>query len=71
MEDLIKALTILLKYGNRRDRVCCGDHDTILIYGIDPAVVSAKDVAELKRLGFDITTEYDEPMFSSSRYGSA
>ncbi len=70
MENLIKALTILLKYGNHDSPTHC-EHDTLMIVGIDPNQVSQDDQAELERLGFHISTEYGEPCFISFRYGSA
>jgi hypothetical protein len=66
MSDLIKALTILLKYGDPYAPTHCS-HDLLTICGIDPAVVSDEDKAELKRLGFHV----DGEAFASFRYGSA
>lgn len=70
MEDLIKALQILLKYGNSQYPTHC-EHDILTIVGIDPAVVSDEDKVELDKLGFFVGEEYGEPMFHSFRFGSA
>ena len=67
MEDLIKALQILLKYGNPHHPTHC-EHDTLMICGIDPDDVSEEDKAELDKLGFFVS---DEDAFISFRYGSA
>lgn len=79
MEDLIKALTILLKYGNPKFPTNCG-HDELRIAGIDPEKISKQDTNELKELGFIIQIEgaYDEEndftagesKIYSFRYGS-
>lgn len=42
MSDLIKALQILLKYGDPDNPTHC-EHDEMIICGIDPATVSSKD----------------------------
>ena len=70
MEDLIKALQILLKYGNPDDPTHC-EHDELNICGIDPGDVSDEDKAELERLGFNVSSSYGEPAFYSFRFGSA
>ena len=67
MEDLIKALTILLKYGNPFCPTHC-EHDVMTIC-IDPALVSSDDLRELDRLG--IFANNDDDTFMSYRYGSA
>ena len=61
MEDLIKALQILLKYGNPSYPTHC-EHDELSVHGIDPEKISEEDVKELKELGFEIEIEgvYDE-----------
>tara|TARA_R110002167_G_scaffold243070_3_gene448641 strand:- start:162 stop:455 length:294 start_codon:yes stop_codon:yes gene_type:complete len=61
MKDLIKALTILLKYGNPSYPTHC-EHDELSIHGIDPEKISKEDVKQLKDLGFEIDIEgvYDE-----------
>ena len=68
MEDLIKALQILLKYGNPDYPTWC-EHDVLNICDIDPAKVSAEDLKELDRLGFIVND--DEDGFVSFKYGSA
>ena len=70
MEDLIKALQVLLKYGNPDNPTHC-EHDIMIICGIDPAAVSEADKQELDRLGFHITEEYGIEQFASYKYGSA
>jgi hypothetical protein len=68
MNDLIEALTILLKYGNPRNPTHC-EHDQLTIAEIDPNDVSPEDRARLYELGF-LVSEADE-CFMSFRYGSA
>lgn len=68
MDDLIKALTILRKYGNPNYPTHC-EHD-VLTVGIDPADVSEEDLAELDELGFHPSDEYPD-CFESYRFGSA
>ena len=67
MEDLIKALNILLKYGNPQNPTHC-EHDVMRVM-IDPADVSEEDKKELDGLGFFPDDEFD--CFQSFRYGSA
>lgn len=78
MEDLIKALTILLKYGNPKYPTAC-EHDTLYVCGIKSADVSEEDRKELDALGFfckETTEDPDENWedqhdgFMSFRYGS-
>ena len=61
MGDLIKALQILIKYGNPSYPTHC-EHDVLSVYGIEPERISKEDVKELKELGFEIEIEgvYDE-----------
>jgi len=66
MEDLIKALQILLKYGNPDYPTHC-EHDVLYICGIDADSVSEEDVEELDKLGFFVN---DDNGFSSYKYGS-
>lgn len=66
MQDLIDALTILLKYGNPENPTLC-THDELTICGIDPADVSDEDKAKLDGLGFFESEE----CFKSFRFGSA
>uniref|UniRef100_A0A6M3JXT4 Uncharacterized protein n=1 Tax=viral metagenome TaxID=1070528 RepID=A0A6M3JXT4_9ZZZZ len=65
MEDLIKALTIFLKYKNSYAPTHC-EHD-ILYVNINPEIVSKEDKLELNKLGF----EDDEYTFYSFRFGSS
>lgn len=66
MENLIKALQILFKYGNPEYPTHC-EHD-YLIVDIKPELVSDEDKTELDRLGFFVDTEFN--CFGSFRYGS-
>jgi DNA-binding protein YbaB len=66
MEDLIKALQIFLKYGNKKYPTSC-EHD-ILYVGIDPSIVSDEDKKTLDELGFFVDDEND--CFASFKYGS-
>ena len=68
MEDLIKALQILLKYGNPRNPSHC-EHDYFYV-DINPELVSKEDIEELDKLGFFVDEEYDGEGFGSFRYGS-
>ena len=70
MKDLIEALTIMLKYGNPEWPTHC-EHDKMSICGIDPADVSAEDVAKLDDLGFHVDNEWGEDQFVSFKFGSA
>lgn len=67
MEDLIKALQILLKYGNPYKPLSC-QHDILYTCGIDDEKVTPDDKAELEKLGFEVDEE--EGGFLSYRYGS-
>ena len=68
MENLIKALQILLKYGNPKYPTHC-EHDRLHV-SIDPNLVSEEDKEELSNLGFFIDSEYGVCGFGSYRYGS-
>ena len=68
MEDLIKALQILFKYGNPRNPSHC-EHDYFFI-NIHPDLVSEEDKEELSKLGFFIDSEYGGNGFGSFRFGS-
>ena len=70
MDDLIKALTILRKYGNPDYPTHC-EHDIMTICGIDPGVVSDDDKATLDGLGFFVGSEFGESQFHSFKFGSA
>ena len=67
MEDLIRALQILLKYGNSKYPTHC-EHDELSICDIDPSKVSEIDIVELDRLGFIISEENE--CFISYKFGS-
>lgn len=69
MDDLIKALQILRKYGNPGYPTCC-EHDILIVCGISAAEVSADDKQELEHLGFIVSREWEDT-FVSFRYGSA
>lgn len=66
MEDLIKALQILFKYGNPKHPTHC-EHDKLYV-AIDPSIVSDEDKKELERLGFNECDEFEA--FTSYRFGS-
>tara|TARA_R110002020_G_scaffold206854_1_gene412251 strand:- start:1 stop:207 length:207 start_codon:yes stop_codon:yes gene_type:complete len=68
MEDLIKALQILLKYGNPNYPTWC-EHDVLHICDIESEKVSAEDIAELDKLGFMPDEEHGG--FMSFKFGSA
>jgi hypothetical protein len=68
MDDLIEALTIFRKYGNPDSPTHC-THDRLTVT-IDPAVVSAEDIARLDELDFH-TDGDTENGFYSFRFGSA
>ena len=68
MEDLIKALQILLKYGNPKYPTVC-EHDILYIVGIDLKKISIEDINELENLGFNINIEESE--IYSYKFGSA
>lgn len=70
MNDLIKALQILIKYGNPEYPTIC-EHDVMIICGINPDDVTEEDKKELNILSFEVNNEYGEPLFSSYRFGSA
>lgn len=66
MGDLIKALTILIKYGDPHEPTHC-EHDVLQIM-IDPEIVSPEDIEELAKLGVRVG---DDGTFESFRFGSA
>ena len=68
MEDLIKALQILLKYDNPKHPTVC-EHDTLYIL-VDPSMVSEEDITKLDKLGVHVDHEYGNS-FLSYKYGSA
>ena len=79
MEDLIKALQILLKYGNPKYPTAC-IHDELIFNGIDAELISKEDIKKLKLLGIEIEIEGvwdeenehegEENKIYSFRYGS-
>ena len=69
MDDLIKALTIFLKYGNPKWPTHC-EHDVMFV-SIDPTLVSEEDIAELSRLSFEPDDGDYNDVFKSYRFGSA
>lgn len=70
MENLIKALQILLRYGNPPHPTHC-EHDILTISGIEPKDVSEEDKKILDELGFFVGNEYGDEAFHSFRFGSA
>lgn len=68
MDDLIKALTILRKYGSPMYPTMC-EHDVLRVL-IDPKMVSAEDMASLEELGFLPDKDVGDCFFSF-RFGSA
>lgn len=64
MDDLIKALQIMRKYGNPYSPTHC-EHDE-MTFNIDSSVITAEDKEELEQLGVYDTGE----MMHSFRYGS-
>ncbi len=64
MSDLIEALTILRKYGDKQHPTHC-EHDELTV-DVDPEVVSGEDKHRLDALGFFP----DEEVFKSFRFGS-
>jgi hypothetical protein len=66
MSELIKALTIFLKYGDPTYPTHC-EHDTMYVM-IDPAVVSHEDAMLLKEIGF---SPDENGTFRSYKFGSA
>ena len=66
MDDLIKALQILRKYGNPSHPTNCS-HD-LLYVDISPELVSEEDKKTLDDLGFFVDDELEG--FSSFKYGS-
>jgi len=67
MSDLIKALSIFLKYGDPSYPTHC-EHDVLTICGIDPCLVSEDDVVLLEELGFFI---FEGECFTSYKFGSS
>ena len=59
MEKLIKALQILMKYGDPKRRYVHAEHDELIICGVNPENVPAEDKAKLEELGFFVSIEDD------------
>lgn len=68
MEDLIKALQILLKYENPDYPTHC-EHDYLFV-NVHPDKVSKEDKKTLNELGFIVDGEYGGYGFGSFKYGS-
>lgn len=68
MEDLIKAFTIFLKYGNPNYPTHC-EHDVMYV-SVDPKIVSSEDKEELNKLGFFPENVNYGDVFYSYKYGS-
>jgi hypothetical protein len=71
MEDLIKALTIFMKYVQKDEYAysyptSC-DHDELRVY-VPPSRISDIDLKELGELGF--SPDYNWNCFVSYKYGS-
>lgn len=69
MDELLKALTILRKYGNPKRPFHC-EHDYLYV-DIQAEKVSEEDMKELEEYGFFPDEEYNEGGFGSFRYGSS
>ncbi len=70
MADLIKALQILLKYGDPYAPTHC-EHDVLYICNIDHEAVTPEDNLALQKLGFDKDDLDGHEGFYSFRFGSA
>ena len=68
MSDLIKALQIFLKYGDKSSPFYCND-ETLQIHGYNIKDIDPKDVHTLENLGFHWTDE-DDGYFYSFKFGS-
>ena len=66
MDDLIKALQILRKYGNPPYPTNCS-HD-LLYVDISPELVSKEDKKTLDELGFNVDDDLEG--FTSFKFGS-
>jgi hypothetical protein len=67
LTSLIRALTILRKYGDPSHPTHC-EHDVLTICGIPWSDLSEDDHAEVETLGF---LEGEDDSIQSFRYGSA
>ena len=68
MEDLIKALTILLKYENNHNPTYCSFGEFIV--DVDYDLVSQEDKQILEDLGFYKNDTHTNTGFISYRFGS-
>lgn len=68
MDDLIEALQIFRKYSLDRYPTHC-EHDTLIV-NVDPAIVSDEDKKRLDKLGFFVSSEF-ENCFYSFKFGSS
>ena len=68
MEDLIKALQILAKYGNPAYPCHCANE--YLSINIPYDTVSTEDKVELEKLGFKKDSVHEGDGFGSYKYGS-
>lgn len=68
MNDLIKALTIFMKYKNEAYPTHC-EHDILMIMGVGKKEMSQEDTEEVTKLGFHWSSEYD--CWASFKFGSA
>lgn len=67
MKELIEALQILLKYGDKHHPTHC-EHDELRVYAVAASSVSEEDKARLDELGFNV--DEDNDCFISYKYGS-
>ena len=67
---LIRALTILKRYGNAHNPTHC-EHDDLIVSCVDASKISPEDLADLGKLGFDITWKFGGAMMNSLRFGSS
>lgn len=69
LSNLVKALNIVLKYGDIERPTYC-EHDELLLL-VDPSVISQEDITALDELGFFISGKSGEQFLKSFCYGSA
>lgn len=78
MKDLIEALQIFLKYGDKHYPFHC-EHDVLCVHGYDPDKMSEEDLKRLYEIGFhyqyedgatDLMVRFEHGGFESYRYGS-
>lgn len=66
MKELIEALNIFLKYGDKPYPFHC-EHDELTV-DYDPSNFSEEDIEKLEKLGF--SSDKEERRFYSFKYGS-